>query len=164
MEFLLPMVNEYFSLLKKMHLVDEVFTMEPYNRKTLYFDIIRFAFFLPAACAGIIFHFLPASVIYYLSHKVKDTQFRSSVKFVLCMIIFPIYYIIILALPIPLYTKILILLFMPVTGILSFDYTGAVKRRWYFWQYYKIQKSDISDYNNLAELRGKIIKMLEMII
>jgi hypothetical protein len=53
---------------------------------------------------------------------------------------------------------------MPVTGILSFDYTGAVKRRWYFWQYYKIQKSDISDYNNLAELRGKIIKMLEMII
>ncbi len=164
LEILLPIVNEYRSGLKKLHLSDEVFDMGPFNHKNLYFDIIRYSFFLPFAVVGTLFHFLPGIIINFLSGRVKDSQFQSSVKFVLYMILFPLYYIIVFALRIPIYTKIIVLLLMPVLGILSFDYAIALKRCWYRRRYYNFRKGNSSELNRMTELRSKIIRKMDAII
>ncbi len=164
LEFLRPVVNEFNSVLKSLRLVKDVFDLNPYNRNVLYFDIIRYSLFLPFALVGIFFHILPAIFIKFISGKVKDTQFQSSVKFVMCMILFPVYYIIILIMPVPVYSKILVLLVMPVLGVLSFDYFTEMKSNLYLRRFYKLKQSGSMELSRLIELRGKIIKMMDVIV
>jgi 1-acyl-sn-glycerol-3-phosphate acyltransferase len=164
LESLLPLVNEYISGMQRLNLTNEVFEMGPFKSTDLYFDVIRYTFFLPFAVAGILFHLVPAIIIKYLSVRVKDTQFQSSVKFVLYMVLFPLYYFIILALRFPIYTKILVLLIMPVLGILSYDFLIALKRSWNEWRYNKFRRENNSGLNRLIELRKKIIKMMDILI
>jgi 1-acyl-sn-glycerol-3-phosphate acyltransferase len=164
LEQLLPLVNEYETIKKKLRLNDEV--LEPGTRfsKSYYFDIIRYAFFLVFAVSGAILNFIPAVIIKYLSSNVKDLQFQSSFKFALGLLILPLYYLTMLALHIPVFTKVIIIFSMPVLGVLSFDYTKSLIRFCYRLRYDKLKKDNNLELIRIIGLRGQIIRILETII
>lgn len=164
LEQLKPAVEEYISMLKNLRLDEDVFESDPNPWKTFYFDVIRYTVFMVFALAGTLFHLLPAIIIKYLSSSVKDTQFQSSFKFVLGMVIFPIYYLSMLALPIPIFTKIFIILLMPILGVLSYDYFLSLKRWRKRWRYYNLKVDNHSELVRVTKIRGYIIEILDRLI
>lgn len=157
-------LNEYYSSLQHLKLTNEVIETPPRSEKAFYTDLLRNLFFLPVAVFGVAFHFIPFWISKHYSEKIKDTQFRSSVKFVLILIIFPIYYLLFMALPFPLITRLLILFIMPVLGILSFDYITSLPKLRDQWRYLKLLKAKSIELTRLLQVRNKAIQLLDQLI
>lgn len=164
LEHLDQSISELYSGLSRLHLTTQVFEKPPLNEKALYIDILRNLFFLPVAGFAAAFHFIPFWISRFYSEKIKDSQFRSSVKFVLMLITFPIYYLLFMLMPIPFITKILILLIMPLFGVLTFDYLFSLPKLLGSWRYLKLKKENSMDLTRLMQVRQVIIQMLDQLI
>jgi len=122
-------VSEYNNILKRLNFYNEVFENK-FSKENVIIDAIRFLFFLPFVSAGALFNAIPALISSFLSKKTDDPQFISSIKFGIGNVVFPIYYLLFLVLPIPFITKILLIIIMPVLGILSYDYFKGLRIFW----------------------------------
>jgi 1-acyl-sn-glycerol-3-phosphate acyltransferase len=115
------LISEFNALLSRLNLNNQIIE-EKNPQLNIIWDIIRYIFYFPFATAGALFNIIPAIATNYFSGKIKDPQFISTVKFVLGMILFPLYYLLFILGPLPLISKVLLVLIMPVLGILAYDY------------------------------------------
>ncbi|MBN2814024.1 MAG: 1-acyl-sn-glycerol-3-phosphate acyltransferase [Bacteroidales bacterium] len=87
---------------------------------------------LPVFAFGWLNNYLPYWFTASRITNVKDTQFHSSFKYVIGMVVFPLWYIIVAGvlafLSAPLWLILLYFLLMPVTGILAFHYYIGIKK------------------------------------
>ena len=161
MESLKSNVYEFYSGLNQLKLRNWVFDAEMPDRKTLYFDIVRYAAFLPLFVIAVAFNIIPYLICDYVARKIKDTQFQSSFKFVVGIFLFPLYYFLFLFFPMPLITKIVILLPMAVLGVLSFDYYIGLKKQWAKFRYFKMLKEKNYQLIGLKQVREQILRTLD---
>ena len=156
-------INEYQNGLKKLNLSDWVLDAEKPDRKTLYFDILRYTAFLPFFLISTAINYIPYFLCNYVANGAKDNQFKSSIKLVLMAFVFPFYYLFFLVLPFPLITKIILLLPMPILGILSFDYFKGLKRAWTKYSYFKMLAKNNYELTGLKQLREHILHTLDQL-
>jgi 1-acyl-sn-glycerol-3-phosphate acyltransferase len=124
-EELKKMVTEYNALMNRLSLNNAVFE-DKHPKNEFIWDIARYVVFLPFACAGALFNLIPALLTNYIAGKTKDPQFISTMKYGAGTLLFPIYYILFLLSPIPLISKMLLIITMPIFGILAYDYFSGL--------------------------------------
>ena len=85
----------YFKNLEKLNLRHWVFEKNGYNTLSILGRCLISALFLPIFIYGFINNYLPFKIpVWIVNSRVKDLQFHSSVKYVLILILFPLFYII----------------------------------------------------------------------
>lgn len=91
-------------------------------------NITRFLFFLPFFAFATIFHAIPYLVSEIYSNRAKDKQFVSSMRFVVSFIMYLVWYILVLVMPVSIIFKVIAVVAMPVLGAISYDYWDSLKR------------------------------------
>ncbi|MDX2444397.1 MAG: 1-acyl-sn-glycerol-3-phosphate acyltransferase [Bacteroidales bacterium] len=127
------------------------------------FLILSFPVFL----YGFINNILPFGLSVKFSKKAKDRQFRSSFKYVLLMVLFPLFYIF-QTLIVLIFTSWKIagvyLLSMPVFGIFAWWYSFQFKKLILKWKFYFNKRSQNTLLISLLNMHGEIISRTDQII
>lgn len=160
LDLLRGMVNEYTHGLKRLGLADWVFDVRMPGQKAIWSDALTYLLFFPFFVAAAIVHAIPALICRYVSDRATDAQFRGSFKFALGTFLFPLLYLFFLALPLPLFTRLILILPMPVLGPLAFDYYVSVHKQWIKFRYFRMRKTAHYELNGLVLLRERILRML----
>ncbi len=125
-------VTEYQSGLQKTGLRDWVIKKEKFSMAAIAVSALLKIIFLPLFIAGFINNILPYWYVASKGTKIKDTQFQSSFKFVIGMLVFPLWYLVFGGLlcfvPVDSWIKLLYVLLMPVTGLFAFHYYISLKK------------------------------------
>lgn len=152
-------MQEYQAGLKNERLRDWVVGRRKYAAVALIWRVLVKVFFLPVFAFGLVNNLLPYWLTERSAKKIKDTQFKSSFKYVTGMVFFPLWYLIILGVlivtPLAWWLVISYFVFLPVTGLFAFQYFIGMKKLLAvlrFW--YKRHTKQIKD---LLQLRKVII-------
>jgi hypothetical protein len=156
-------VNTYCNGLKKLNLCNWVFDMKTPSIQEITFDVVRYLAFLPFFMIAAAFNFIPYFVSNYIAKGAKDPQFQSSIKFVISSFLFPLYYLLFLALPLPLLIKLIFVITMPLLGVLSFDYGIGLKKQWIKLKYFRMLHGKHAELIHLKQLRERIFSTLDKI-
>jgi len=128
------MVTDYQQRLKRERMRDWVFSKRKYSLAGLLFGVIWKILLLPLFIIGLINNYIPYRFTESRTRGLKDPQFYSSFKYVIGMIVFPVYYLILIALtcfiPLPAWLRWIYFLLMPLTGLLAFHYYIGMKKLW----------------------------------
>jgi len=126
------LVSDYQSAVKKAGLRDWVLKKDRHPIMGLAASSITKLILVPVFVFGLINNYLPYRFTASKIKNVKDTQFHSSFKYVVGMVVFPIWYMIIAGilafLSLPIWMIALYLLLVPITGLAAFDYHIRFKK------------------------------------
>jgi hypothetical protein len=116
---------------------------------------------LPLFVYGAILNYFPYWFTAKVSRKLKDPQFHSTFKYVIGLILFPVYYLI-LFVPIwiladPGWIKWVFLASLPVTGFFAHVYFIWFKKLRSMWKYQFLTARKDAPLESLKNLRKKII-------
>lgn len=154
-------VTQYIEGLHKLGIDHEALDTEKPDNKTLAFEILRYLCYLPLFAISTAVNIIPYFICDYVSNGVKDTQFRSSFKFVLMAFLFPLWYLLFLLMPIPLITKVIILVPMPILGVLSYDYFQGLKAQWMKIRYFNLLGKKDQRLSQVIQIRSRIYGALD---
>lgn len=119
-------VDTYYKQLSRHRLRDHSVRRAPYSIMALLLKIVLFTVLLPVHLFGVVTNYLPYSLPVLYARKIKDTQFRSSFKFVLGIVFFLVWYglLAIVAGLLPIDGKVKWTAFMlaPFTGVFAIEY------------------------------------------
>ncbi|MBK9355930.1 MAG: 1-acyl-sn-glycerol-3-phosphate acyltransferase [Bacteroidales bacterium] len=157
----------YNKILDRHHLRDRLFQSPPPSALSLVVSALISVLLLPVHLYGLIANYLPYKIPVRISAKMKDSQFISSVNFGLSFFLFPVWYLILLALlqiiQIPYYIDLLILLSWPVSGLFTFYHylhyrrlTGRIRLWW-------LRHRQPEQYKSMVELREKLAGSINLI-
>ncbi|MDA3952276.1 MAG: 1-acyl-sn-glycerol-3-phosphate acyltransferase [Bacteroidales bacterium] len=122
----------YSELLKKLHLRNWVLQKGKFNILSLIGQILILFLFFPIYILGGIVYYLPYKTPVWATKKIQDPQFVSSVKVVIALLIFPVYYIIITVLSTffieSFWCKLAIPTLLPFVGLFAFHYYIEAKK------------------------------------
>jgi 1-acyl-sn-glycerol-3-phosphate acyltransferase len=160
------MVPKYKKELRNAGIRDWVLNKQPFGVTGLLLSVMAKIVLLPVFVFGILNNFVP---YWFASSKVsniKDQQFHSSFKYVIGMIVFPVWYLVtagILAfLSLPIWTIILYILLLPLTGLVAFEYYIRFRKLLGKLNFTFRRKS--GEISSLIEQRKKIISLMTEII
>jgi 1-acyl-sn-glycerol-3-phosphate acyltransferase len=126
------LVTEYESGLKKSNLRDWVVRKKKYSLAGMTVSALLKLVFLPLFIAGYLNNILPYWFTASKGAKIKDTQFQSSFKFVIGMLVFPVWYLVLAGLlcfvPVNPWIKLAYVLLAPLTGLFAFHYYLGLKK------------------------------------
>jgi 1-acyl-sn-glycerol-3-phosphate acyltransferase len=117
----------------------------------------------PANVFGFVNNFIPYHLPFLLTLHIKDRNFHTSVRFVLYLILFPLFYGVVFWLLCK-YTdswifRILYMLAVPLAGIFSHRYYAYVKKVAAMWKMFFNRKKPV--YQRLKVLRDKIVEIFK---
>jgi 1-acyl-sn-glycerol-3-phosphate acyltransferase len=123
---------------------------------------------LPVFLYGTITNFFPYWFAGSITKKIRDPQFHSTFKFVVGLILFPVYYLV-LFIPVwimvrPGWIKWAFLISMPVAGFFSHAYFIRFKKLRSLWQYQILTGRKDGQLESLKNLRRKIITRVDELI
>jgi hypothetical protein len=161
-------VTEYQSGLKKEGLRDWVIRKEKYSLAGLAVSALLKIVFIPLFLAGFINNIVPYWFTASRGAKIKDTQFQSSFKFVIGMLVFPIWYLVFAGMlcfvPVNGWIKLLYILLMPISGLFGFHYYISLKKlRARFVYTWGVMKKD-QEILNLKSQRKSILGMMNELL
>jgi len=123
---------------------------------------------LPLFLYGLINNFMPYYIALSGGNKMKDPQFRSSIKFALAAILTPIIYILqsILFYQFAPQLSVTLIYFIsiPLSGIFAWAYKKWLDRFTLQWRYFMFAKRRTGELNELIQLRDKIILDTDKIV
>ncbi len=123
---------KYSKLLKKLKFRHWVMQKEPFSVFTLVLRTFFSILFLPLYILGGTMNYLPYKIPVWLTKKIKDPQFVSSVRSVVAIIIFPLYYIMLIIagsfIAAPWWLKLSVLVSLPFAGLFAFHYYTETKK------------------------------------
>lgn len=126
------MVREYDKELEKFGLRDWVLNVKALPVTGIIARAASYIALLPVFVFGYLHNIIPYKFTESRVKGIKDPQFKSSLKYVVGMLVFPLVYIIfgiILAFTgLPLIAKLLYLILMPVAGLISFHYYIGLRK------------------------------------
>lgn len=125
-------VSEYECGLQEAGLRDWVIKKEKYPMAGIAVSVLHKIVFLPLFIAGFLNNIVPYWFAAVKGAKIKDTQFQSSVKFVIGMLVYPLWYLffggLLSLVPVNGWIKLIYILSMPLTGLFSFHYYISLKK------------------------------------
>lgn len=158
-------VHKYSKLLKKFNFKDWVIAKGQFSYLNLVLYSFLMIFGLPLHIFGVINNYIPYKIADAIGSKIKDPQFRSSFKFAIAVIAFPLFYILLLfALLLvdqPSWFKHAYLATCSVTGFFAINYWIWTKKLVAMWNF-TLRKSFKNDkLNVITQLRNDIINIIE---
>jgi 1-acyl-sn-glycerol-3-phosphate acyltransferase len=160
-------VNEYKSLLDKNKLRDWIIRHGAFSIPGILVNWLIQLLFLPVFLFGLLHNAIPYFLPVKVAAKIKDVQFRSSVKMALGMIIFVLQFIIIAVLAfvfLPIFYALLYLICIPLSGWFAFNYYIWWKKTLAKCRFDRMPWDPGSDKSIMTELRKQIILMMDSII
>ncbi len=161
-------VKNYLDQVKSLNIRDWIVAKGRFSKLIEFLKIFTLILLSPIVLLGLINNLLPYKIIESLGKKIKDEQFRSSVKFVLGMVLFPLYYIILsvlaaILIPGSLFSWIYIIL-IPISGIFAYSYYIWFKKQVGKLKFLSYMKKNKGRKDNLIEKRKEIITLVDQII
>ncbi|MDR1672647.1 MAG: 1-acyl-sn-glycerol-3-phosphate acyltransferase [Bacteroidales bacterium] len=92
MLFLKTQIDAYLLLLETYRFRDHI-VAQPHTGRDMLWRILLLLAGTPLWMAGLLFNYIPYRLSVRASSKVKDPQFISSVQYVACVVLFPLYYL-----------------------------------------------------------------------
>jgi len=161
-------VMALLSQIKSNRLTYQTINAKPTTFVKLFGKFILLVFSLPMFLYGLINNFIPFYISTSGGKKMKDPQFRSSIKYGLAIFLFPIIYILqsILFYQYAPQLSVTLIYFIsiPLSGIFAWAYkTWAIQLKMQ-WRYYKFSKQKAIELSNLRQLRDQIILDTDKIV
>jgi 1-acyl-sn-glycerol-3-phosphate acyltransferase len=160
------MVKDYQQGLKNAGLRDWVIGRGKPSLAGLFITSLIKVVLFPVFLFGFVNNYVPYWFTAGRTKNLKDPQFFSSFKYVVGMIVFPVWYLVIAGIlvftSLPLWSILLYVLLLPVMGLFAFDYYIRLKKliaRWRF--YFSNSTGEIKD---LLYRRREIIHQVHHII
>jgi 1-acyl-sn-glycerol-3-phosphate acyltransferase len=159
----------YISLLNKHNLRDWVVRKNDIHLPVLAAETLMLVLLLPVFIPGFVINILPYYIpVAFTRKNVKDLQMHSSFKFVISMVLFPVWYLI-LFLPVSFlahsfWQVIALLLSFPLSGYLSFHIYLRMKKYWGKIRFLMMKHFRKTNYQDIMRLRTEIINSLNQII
>ncbi|MFC2151212.1 1-acyl-sn-glycerol-3-phosphate acyltransferase [Bacteroidota bacterium] len=124
--------KKYSALLKKLNFRHWVIQKPSYSTIGIFLQFLLMLVLSPIYLYGGILNYLPYKTPVWLTKKIKDPQFLSSVRDVSGLILFTIYYLIIIIVGLfvlePWWLKIAVPVSLPLTGFFAFRYYISAKK------------------------------------
>lgn len=160
--------SAYAAGVKNLGMRDWVFGRPRYPVSLLLPADLGMLLLLPVFLYGFVTNYPLYLVIETLGGKIKDSQFRSSVKFVLGTFLFPVYYLI-LFIPVwiftePAWIKWAFLGSLPLTGLFAHTWFIWFKKLRSLWRYELLTLSQNKELAGLKEMRKQITGHAERLI
>ena len=160
-------MQTYTEGLKNLNLRDWVLRKEKYPFLTRILESFLLILLSPVQILGLINNYIPYKIPAQYIRKIKDLQFHSSFKFVLGMLIFPVYYIILIVLAQifidPIWLKLAYFVSIPLTGIFTFPYYIRLKKLNAKFRYSRLIRIKDKRILQLKALRKDIIASMNKI-
>ena len=160
--------KEYADGVVRFGMRDWVFRKKRHSLFLLILADLGMLISLPAFLYGFITNYLIYRLVEILTRRIKDVQFRSSVKFAAGLIIFPVYYLI-LFIPVWIFTdpgwvKWVFLGSLIPAGLFAHTWYIWFKKLRSLWRYQFKTLARNKDLEKIKELRKQIIDMAESFI
>lgn len=155
------------SLLKEMRLN---ICMLKYKKISLYENMLTSLLLLilfPLYIYGLLLNYFAYKLPVLVTKKIKDIVFHSSVKLVLGLIIYPVWYILLTIIFWlifkDIFLTIIFLVNLPVTGLFSFHYYNVMKNSLMHWRYYSLLRKKDEKLSKLFDLKEELLNKLSSI-
>lgn len=130
---------------------------------------LLFILLFPLFIAGFVNNILPILIPKSIEKRVKDVQFRSSFKYGLSIITFPVFYALQVLLfhwlvPLPGIWTLYYLLAMPLTGLIAVRYRLLFRRYLARLRFHLLPYSYPSQYTEIIETRGTINELMHYVL
>ena len=161
--------KEYETGVERLHMRDWVFQKERHSLFLILFATLGMLITLPAFLYGLICNYLPYWLINRIAIKtIKDIQFRSSVKYIVGLIILPIYYLILFILAWIFanhgWIKWAFLASLPLVGLFAHTWYIWLMKISSLWRYEVKTLAGNKELRSLKELRTQISDLAETMI
>jgi 1-acyl-sn-glycerol-3-phosphate acyltransferase len=125
-------------------------------------------FLLPVHLYGMVLNYLPYGLPIYLARKIKDRHFLSSIRFVLGMLFFFVWYPLLIITSFfifhNIYLNLAFIISLPVSGIFSFYYYKHLLKLRGKFRWIILRKKDRKAYDDVLGQRKEIIVQIEKIM
>ncbi len=161
-------LQQYNLNLEKSGFEDCLFQQKPAGFILLILETLLSILLMPLNMYGLILNYIPFKIPLAIASNIKDKHFKSSVNFVVSLLLFPVYYIILITI-LGLFTEgsMLLLAFglsLPVTGYFAFYYYQHLKMLWGKLRFFYFRHTRTSQYNALQSERNTIIDLIKSTI
>ncbi|MFP4059210.1 MAG: 1-acyl-sn-glycerol-3-phosphate acyltransferase [Bacteroidales bacterium] len=166
LENLSQKVRQYIDGIQHENLRDWILKKEKYPVLLLILAALVQLTFFPLHLLGLINNYIPYRLPVYFTRNIKDRQFHSSFKFVIALILFPVYYLVLFACALFILPAWMAVLYIPVmflSGAFSYWYYIMAKKLFamlrYSWDVITGKKQVLE----LKKLREEIVGQLDNI-
>lgn len=154
------------------HLSGENLSDENFQNPASLWKIIFLAICLlggiPIMLYGLIINILPSGIVKFAEKKIKDPQFKSSFKFVLALLIFPLFYLIqsvlLLILIKPIWAGLLVILSMPFSGMFAHSWFSSFFQLKKIWRLWLFKKSNQNLYKEIDETKTALDQIISELL
>jgi 1-acyl-sn-glycerol-3-phosphate acyltransferase len=157
------LTSAYHHIIKKYNLRSFLLRKPMFPFSGLILRSLALLILSPVFIVGAVFNYLPFMIPVWISRKVEDVQFHSSFKFVLALIVFPVYYLLLLIFPGLLFhgciLKIIGIAGVFITGNLALIYYAHLKKVLTKWRYNSLSQRGKLD--ELFSIRNEIFEILD---
>jgi 1-acyl-sn-glycerol-3-phosphate acyltransferase len=159
-------LESYKTILDRHHLRDRLFQSPPSSALSLVVSLLISVLMLPVHLYGLITNYLPYKIPVWGSAKMKDSQFISSVNFGLSFILFPLWYLILLAFlqmfPIPYSLDLIVLISWPATGLFAFYHFLHLRRLAGSFRLWWLRYRHPEQYKTILVMREKLASYINL--
>lgn len=161
-------LKSYYDKLSKINLTDCLMQQKPPHFIGLFINFLLSLLLLPIHFYGLILNYLPYKIPVWLAAKIKDLHFKSSVQFGISLLLFPVYYMITIAV-FCLLTKghmltMLFALTLPVSGLFTLYNYKHMKKLLQRFRLFTFRLTKTNQYNALHNERVQLIELIKSII
>jgi 1-acyl-sn-glycerol-3-phosphate acyltransferase len=155
-------LTSYAKYRSKLNFREWVFQKAPFSWWKIFFQMPLLIVLFPVFIYGFINHLLPAFLPVYFSRKMKDIQFRSSIRSTLTLITFPVFYMI-QFFTVWLSTSsaqyaLIYLITLPITGFIAYHYSVMAKKIWAKFRFNWLKKTKNNLLHKAIGLRDTLIE------
>jgi len=122
----------------------------------------------PIALYGLIINILPIAIVKYSENKIKDLQFKSSFKFVLSLVVFPLFYIILSILffvfSASFWYGLILTLSLPITGAFALYYFSSLVATKIKWKLWLLKRTKPATYKEIQKTKAAMDQIINDLI
>ena len=168
MEILDIKVSEYNQGINLLNLKNWLLEKPESPVSTLFLQSFLLSLCLPLYFYGVLNNYFPYKIPIWLVKKIKDKQFHSSFKFVMAMILFPVFYlfqtVLVFSMTKNPWIKYLYIVSIPISGIIAFNYYDTFKKISAKWRYFRLLRNQNERIISLRKIRNEIIQTMDSIV
>jgi len=158
-------INAYTSYRKKLKFREWIFQKEPFAWWKIVLQIPILIVLFPLFLYGLINHLLPSLLPVYFSRKMKDIQFRSSVRSTLTLVTFPIFYLLqfltVWLITTNIQYALIYLITLPITGFIAYHWSVWAKKLWAKFKFNWLKRTKNNILHQAISLRKKLIEITD---
>jgi 1-acyl-sn-glycerol-3-phosphate acyltransferase len=161
-------LSDYNHKLKKLGLKDCFFQEKQPGFFSILLETLLTVLLLPIHVYGLVLNYIPYKIPILVAAKIKDKHFQSSIQFGIGILLFPIYYLILIALfclfADGTLTKLIFGVSLPLTAYFAFyNYAHLVKLRLKL-RFFVLKFTHPEQYKNISNNRESIINQIKLTI